>query len=497
MHQYDYRNRRSNSSRGVRDCLGQRSVDTAVAAGRPTVGGRLPKAQSTQDLATAGFTAAGKSVASGRPPRAESNLDILRQLPVPRVGYLGNRLPPASADAAPGDRNRQFLDDFGGYRPPVSADPAPRARARGGPVPELRPSETLLSATMLGATIKRERGQQRSASCEEQSAPSAFMPSLVGESRSRAALPHISGEPGRQGRACSDGPRDVARVQSRGGAQSSDASSADRAVGVVSAFVEPNLQFRDHMEDRYVCIDPFMPGELGHDRCAFLAVYDGHGGHEAADHCEAHLHEVLAAELRSALREHRRPSSLGDKAIADALSRTFCKVDDQLRTIGSWHLGSTATVTLVQRSMGGIKIHSANVGDSRAITMDHKNSCRLTQDHRAVDASEVLRVQQAGGFVSRGRVSGVLAVSRALGDHSLKHSGVTWRPHVSVRNSTSDMALVIGSDGLWDSLEDAEVRAIVIKSKVEGSCERIAQRLVEDAQTRGSMDNITCVVAFL
>ncbi len=45
---------------------------------------------------------------------------------------------------------------------------------------------------------------------------------------------------------------------------------------------------------------------------------------------------------------------------------------------------------------------------------------RLTFDHRADDASEQLRVQRAGGFITRGRILGILAVSRSFGDHGMK-----------------------------------------------------------------------------
>jgi serine/threonine protein phosphatase PrpC len=266
----------------------------------------------------------------------------------------------------------------------------------------------------------------------------------------------------------------------------------------VSTFVEPNLHFRDYMEDRYVCIDPFMPGEIGGERWAFFAVYDGHGGTEAAVYLEQQFHEIVAAELRAHFKEQRRQKSTSDKAIADAFSRAFCRVDDQLRTIGAHNFGSTATIALVQKLASGVKIHTANVGDSRAIAIDGEGSYnRLTQDHRAIDPAEVLRVQQAGGFVSRGRVSGVLAVSRALGDHSMKRSGVTWRPYTNVRDATGDFALAIASDGLWDFLDDREAKARITQSRIDGTSEHVAQKLVEDAQRRGSTDNITCVVVFL
>jgi len=87
-------------------------------------------------------------------------------------------------------------------------------------------------------------------------------------------------------------------------------------------------------------------------------------------------------------------------------------------------------------------------------------------------------------------------VSRALGDHALKGSGVSWRPYVFAHDATRDAALVIGSDGLWDVLADSDARQLLLRSMSERTPEQAAQSLVDDAQRRGSTDNITCLVAY-
>ncbi|CAE7201569.1 CCC1, partial [Symbiodinium sp. CCMP2592] len=131
------------------------------------------------------------------------------------------------------------------------------------------------------------------------------------------------------------------------------------AVAFVSKAAEPNSQYRAYMEDKYCIIDPFMDGELGNETWAFFAVYDGHGGVLAAEHCEAELHKVLASELRHALKSApKRPSSpLRDEVVAEALTRTFQKADDQLRQVGAWRFGCTATVALVRRLPQGMRVH--------------------------------------------------------------------------------------------------------------------------------------------
>lgn len=79
-------------------------------------------------------------------------------------------------------------------------------------------------------------------------------------------------------------------------------------------------------------------------------------------------------------------------------------------------------------------LYVANVGDSRAVLVSTKHpdhdgmdipghgyiATRLTYDHRAEDPAEQQRIKVAGGFVTRNRVLGILAVSRSFGDHGMK-----------------------------------------------------------------------------
>lgn len=61
-------------------------------------------------------------------------------------------------------------------------------------------------------------------------------------------------------------------------------------------------------------------------------------------------------------------------------------------------------------------LHIANVGDCRAVLCRGGNAVAITTDHTPSVPSEAARVEAAGGFVSRGRVNGILGVSRSFGD---------------------------------------------------------------------------------
>lgn len=262
---------------------------------------------------------------------------------------------------------------------------------------------------------------------------------------------------------------------------------------------EANAGFRSHMEDVAVVVDPFLVGDLPGDTWSYFAVYDGHGGRQAVDYCEAKLHMVVHDELKSSLSllSPSTPSSKLDDAASDALSRAFHRVDDQLRILGCWRCGCTATVVLAHRTASGLRLHVANVGDSRGIAIDLSyGEIRLTRDHRPNDPAEIQRIESEGGFVARGRVAGQLGVSRALGDHSLKDQGVSWKPFVCHRDASRDTALVIGSDGLWDAMSDEQARIVVDRIIADQSHDQAADTLVKEAYRQGSTDNITCLVAF-
>lgn len=65
-------------------------------------------------------------------------------------------------------------------------------------------------------------------------------------------------------------------------------------------------------------------------------------------------------------------------------------------------------------------IHAANAGDARVVLCHEGEAFRMTHDHRTDDPEEVKRIEESGGFIFKGRVLGVLAVTRSLGDHCMK-----------------------------------------------------------------------------
>jgi len=96
----------------------------------------------------------------------------------------------------------------------------------------------------------------------------------------------------------------------------------------------------------------------------------------------------------------------------------------------------------------------------------------------------------AGGFVMGGRVNGVLAVTRSLGDSSMKEFVVGSPYTTETELGDEDEFLILACDGLWDIASDQEAVDLV---KNIGDAQAASRLLVEHA-LKDSTDNVTCVV---
>ncbi|KAH8487583.1 hypothetical protein H0E87_026235, partial [Populus deltoides] len=89
------------------------------------------------------------------------------------------------------------------------------------------------------------------------------------------------------------------------------------------------------------------------------------------------------------------------------------------------------------------------------------------------------------------RVGGVLAMSRAFGNRMLKQF-VVAEPDIQEQKIDQEFELlVLASDGLWDVVPNEDAVSI---ARTEEEPETAARKLTEAALTRGSADNITCIV---
>ncbi|XP_076935198.1 putative protein phosphatase 2C 51 [Bidens hawaiensis] len=293
---------------------------------------------------------------------------------------------------------------------------------------------------------------------------------------------------------------------------------------------------RKYQEDRVACnlgirLPLIGKDEINEAKVDLLALFDGHGGVEASETAKQHLldyflvhfiagafkkesnldnhhdlitstqcsHGVLLAIDDKSLHEILEEAVLG--AIRD-IDRKFSMATYKKK----YSAGSTASVVLL---LNDEEVLVGNVGDSRVILCSGYAE-QLTHDHHPDRDDERARIEGAGGFVldwDVPRVNGILAVSRAIGDVSLKRYGVIAEPEVvSWRNITAkDKYLVVASDGVFESLTPENVCQLIEDEDTQenvSSYDRfpflpsfsLANCIVKTALERGSTDNLSAIV---
>lgn len=263
-----------------------------------------------------------------------------------------------------------------------------------------------------------------------------------------------------------------------------------------------------------------------------FGVYDGHGGSEVANYCRDKIHVVLREVLRvgRGLGELREEGEVDVKESWEKVfGDCFQKVDDEVsgkasrfsngigelrpEPIAADNVGSTAVVAIVCSS----HVITANCGDSRVVLCRGKEPIALSVDHKPDRKDERARIEAAGGKVidwNGYRVSGILAMSRSIGDRYLKPFLIP-KPEVSiVPRAKDDDCLILASDGLWDVMSNEDAckvarRQILLwyKNNNDGAncdggseptmnpaAKAAADCLVRLALMKGSGDNISVIV---
>lgn len=268
---------------------------------------------------------------------------------------------------------------------------------------------------------------------------------------------------------------------------------------LASDHAEMNPRRRNTMED----VHRIVPALDGDSSTSYFAVYDGHGGRQIVDFLEYGLERNIAIELK-------QPDSA---TILQRLARAYLITDMQSRQQNLITSGATAVSALLRNTSQGKVIFVANVGDSRAVLCCKHGpngelsdsgsgfyAYRMSYDHRAEDESEQKRIKDAGGFIARGRVLGILAVARSFGDHGMKDF-VCASPHLTearLNDHGECPFLILACDGVWDVMTDQEAVDLLLEQyAATGPTADAANLLVQTALEKGSADNITAVVVFL
>ena len=243
-------------------------------------------------------------------------------------------------------------------------------------------------------------------------------------------------------------------------------------------------------EDAEVCSDNFtLSSTTFSDTVALYGIFDGHGGSDMSNACkEVVPHFVFA--------QRAFPTDP-----VEAFTRAFAQADERLRQIKQ-KSGSTCVLATI---LGNVLL-VGNVGDSEGVLAYEADGeiryTLLTRKHTVSDPAERQRIEAIDHVVVCGRIMGSLAVARAFGDFDFKAKDkpfVSVVPHVTARVlHPTDKFLVLGCDGLWDTVTYRDAVVVADKMRRDGSsAEAIAQALADLALARGSTDNVSVIVVFV
>ncbi|KAJ8275727.1 hypothetical protein COCON_G00074790 [Conger conger] len=248
---------------------------------------------------------------------------------------------------------------------------------------------------------------------------------------------------------------------------------------------------RRKMEDKHVVIPDFntLFNLQDQEEQAYFAVFDGHGGVDAAIYAANHLHVNLVRQ------------EMFNQDPGEALCRAFKLTDERfVKKASREHLrcGTTGVVTFLR----GSTLHVAWLGDSQVMLVRRGQAVELMKPHKPDREDEKQRIEALGGCViwfGTWRVNGSLSVSRAIGDSEHKPYICGDADRSNFPLDGSEDYLILACDGFYDTVSPDEAVRVVSDHLQEnsGDSTMVAHKLVASARDAGSSDNITVIVVFL
>ena len=207
-----------------------------------------------------------------------------------------------------------------------------------------------------------------------------------------------------------------------------------------------------------------------------LIVADGMGGHQAGE-----VASKMAAEIIS--REYFNQT--GNGSVEKNLARVFTLANKNIfekacSQKGYNGMGTTCTALVVIDKT----VYYAHVGDSRAYMQKGDSIIQITEDHTYVQE-----------LVNNGDISAEEAATHPK--RNILTNAMGTKPDLRIDtgkckfNFEKDDRLLLCSDGLYDYLNDKELKDILSKNLLKDA----AEYMVNQAKARGGHDNITVVIA--
>lgn len=227
---------------------------------------------------------------------------------------------------------------------------------------------------------------------------------------------------------------------------------------------------RDHNEDRFLFFEPDDPLIL-EKKGRIAIVADGVGGHRAGE---------IASELAVKLvKQGYYANELQDPPLAlvsafEIANHTLYQLS--VSDTSYQGMGTTCTVLVLKEGQA----YCAHVGDSRLYLLRNDGILQLTEDHSVVMEmvkQGIISAEEARHHPNKN------IILRALGA-SPQVQISSWDAPLQIQEG--DLFLLC-SDGLYDLVEDEEMRKIARSENLSSAC----GRLITLAKERGGYDNIS------
>ena len=276
-------------------------------------------------------------------------------------------------------------------------------------------------------------------------------------------------------------------------------------VGSMAYGISDTMGTNDHLST----IDTVVPRLEGHDDETLIGLFDGSASASGGSKVVKYLQENFESNFKEELKL-KGP----EENAAVALRRTYLSLNKELATWANQghevkerraHRGSVVSQTLNEDDLKsgavatvlylhGMTLFVSNVGNAEAILIQSEGGHRvLTRKHDPAEASERLRIRDAGGYVSRqGKLNDVVDVSRGFGFTHLLPAMIA-APHISqVQIMDTDEMILLASRELWDFLTPDF--AVDLARSERGDLMRAAQKLRDLAIAFGASSKMTVML---
>lgn len=201
-----------------------------------------------------------------------------------------------------------------------------------------------------------------------------------------------------------------------------------------TVFTNCNFPKRKSNEDTFCIVENFF------EDVNLYCIFDGHGGNEVSEYLKNNFPTILKEEL---INQNFIFDEFDEDKWKKCLQISFDVIECNLSK--SCDSGSTLVVLMIDEDK---YCYFGNVGDSIGCILNEQIE-EIGVKHRLNLASEVERVEKSGGFVFGNRVNGILEISRAIGDFSMKPE-VSTEPYVKICKLNQNDKIILATDGLWD-----------------------------------------------